>query len=155
MLLPGPEAQQLAIYTGCLLNGVRGGLIAGTIFVLPGLLVMISLSALYVTFGDTSLVNGLFLGLAPVVVAIIGQALIGLGRRSLTQPSLILLAVAAFGGRRIGPLERPHRGARAAARHGQHPGRSRRVLSGAALVSFGGAYAAITYVTQQAVSAWG
>jgi len=97
MLLPGPEAQQLATYTGWLLNGVRGGIIAGTLFVLPGLLVMIGLSALYVAFGDTSLVNGLFFGLAPAVVAVISQALIRLSRRSLNQPSLILLAVAAFG----------------------------------------------------------
>ena len=97
MLLPGPEAQQLATYTGWLLNGVRGGIIAGTLFVLPGLLVMIGLSALYVAFGDTSLVHGLFFGLAPAVVAIISQALIRLSRRSLSKPSLILLAVAAFG----------------------------------------------------------
>jgi len=89
MLLPGPEAQQLATYTGWLLNGVRGGIIAGTLFVLPGLLVMIGLPALYVAFGDTSLVNGLFFGLAPAVVAITGQALIRLSRRSLNQPSLI------------------------------------------------------------------
>lgn len=89
MLLPGPEAQQLATYTGWLLNGVRGGIIAGTLFVLPGLLVMIGLSALYVAFGDTSLVNGLFFGLAPAVVAITSQALIRLSRRSLNQPSLI------------------------------------------------------------------
>jgi chromate transporter len=58
---------------------------------------MIGLSALYVAFGDTSLVNGLFFGLAPAVVAVISQALIRLSRRSLNQPSLILLAVAAFG----------------------------------------------------------
>ena len=92
MLLPGPEAQQLATYTGWLLNGVRGGIIAGTLFVLPGLLVMIGLSALYVAFGDTSLVHGLFFGLAPAVVAIISQALIRLSRPSLSKPSLILLA---------------------------------------------------------------
>ena len=56
MLLPGPEAQQLAIYTGWLLNGVRGGLIAGILFVLPGMLALLALSAIYVGFGDTALV---------------------------------------------------------------------------------------------------
>src|SRR5215211_3734102 len=54
MLLPGPEAQQLAIYIGWLLNGVRGGLVAGTLFVLPGLVALLGLSAVYVGFGDTT-----------------------------------------------------------------------------------------------------
>ena len=62
MLLPGPEAQQLAIYIGWLLNGLRGGLIAGTLFVLPGALALLVLSAVYVGFGDTTAVDALFLG---------------------------------------------------------------------------------------------
>ena len=96
MLLPGPEAQQLAIYTGWLLNGRRGGLVAGTLFVLPGMLALLALSALYVAFGDTPLITGLFLGLAPAVIAIVVQALVRVSRRALTHPSLIVLAVAAF-----------------------------------------------------------
>ncbi len=96
MLLPGPEAQQLAIYTGWLLNGRRGGLAAGTLFVLPGMLALLALSALYVGFGDTPLITGLFLGLAPAVIAIVIQALVRVSRRALTHPSLIVLAVAAF-----------------------------------------------------------
>ncbi|MFP5282324.1 MAG: chromate efflux transporter [Actinomycetes bacterium] len=96
MLLPGPEAQQLAIYTGWLLNGVRGGLAAGSLFVLPGMLAMLALSALYVAFGNTTLLTGLFLGLAPAVIAIVVQAVVRVSRRSLTHPYLVGLAVLAF-----------------------------------------------------------
>ena len=66
-LLPGPEAQQLAIYTGWLLNGIRGGLIAGTLFVLPGAVTLLALSALYIGYGDTTVVLSLLAGLAPAV----------------------------------------------------------------------------------------
>ena len=86
MLLPGPEAQQLAIYTGWLLNGMRGGLIAGTLFVLPGMLALLALTVLYLAAGSTGLVTGLFAGLAPAVVAIVVQAVNRVGRRSLTHP---------------------------------------------------------------------
>ena len=96
MLLPGPEAQQLAIYTGWLLNGRRGGLVAGILFVLPGMLAMLGLSAIYVAYGDTPLVTGLFLGLAPAVIAIVIQAVVRVSRRALTHPALMGLAVAAF-----------------------------------------------------------
>jgi chromate transporter len=96
MLLPGPEAQQLAIYTGWLLNGVKGGLIAGVLFVLPGMLALLGLSAIYVGFGDSDFIDGLFLGLAPAVIAIVVQAVFRVSRRALTHPSLVLLAVAAF-----------------------------------------------------------
>jgi chromate transporter len=96
MLLPGPEAQQLAIYTGWLLNGTLGGLVAGILFVLPGLLAMLALSVLYVAQGDTTLVSGLFLGLAPAVLAIVVQAVLRIGTRSLRSRMLVLLAVAAF-----------------------------------------------------------
>ena len=74
MLLPGPEAQQLAIYTGWLLNGTRGGLIAGTLFVLPGLVALLLLSVIYVAFGDTVLVSSIFAGLAPAVIAIASKS---------------------------------------------------------------------------------
>ena len=66
-LLPGPEAQQLAIYIGWLLNGVRGGLIAGVLFVLPGVLALLGLSALYVGAGDTTIVTAVLAAVAPAV----------------------------------------------------------------------------------------
>jgi chromate transporter len=97
MLLPGPEAQQLAIYTGWLLNGARGGLIAGTLFVLPGMVTLLALSVLYVAFGNTTVVSAIFAGLAPAVIAIVVQAVYRVAKRSLTQPLLTALAVAAFG----------------------------------------------------------
>ena len=96
MLLPGPEAQQLAIYTGWLLNGTLGGLVAGILFVLPGLLAMLALSILYVAQGDTTFVTGLFLGLSPAVLAIVVQAVLRIGRRALRNRMLVLLAVTAF-----------------------------------------------------------
>jgi chromate transporter len=96
MLLPGPEAQQLAIYTGWLLNGLRGGLVAGTLFVLPGAVAVLVLSAVYVAFGTTTAVTAVFAGLAPAVLAIVAHAVIRVGRRALTHPALTALAVAAF-----------------------------------------------------------
>jgi chromate transporter len=96
MLLPGPEAQQLAIYTGWLLNGTRGGLVAGTLFVLPGVLTLLALSVLYVGWGEMTWVTGLLAGLAPAVSAIVAQAVWRVGRRSLTHPGHIALACAAF-----------------------------------------------------------
>ncbi|HEU4349203.1 MAG TPA: chromate efflux transporter [Actinoplanes sp.] len=95
MLLPGPEAQQLAIYIGWLLNGLRGGLVAGTLFVLPGAVALLALSALYVGLGDTKVVTALFAGLAPAVVAIVVQAVWRVGKRALTNPALIAFAVMA------------------------------------------------------------
>jgi chromate transporter len=80
MLLPGPEAQQLATYIGWLLNGTRGALAAGTLFVLPGALVLLALSAAYVAFGETTAVTAVFAGLAPAVVAIVAQAVVRVGR---------------------------------------------------------------------------
>ena len=96
MLLPGPEAQQLAIYIGWLLNGIPGGLIAGTLFVLPGALALLALSAVYVGYGDTAVVDALFLGLAPAVIAIVVQAVVRVSQRSLNAPGLVGLAVVAF-----------------------------------------------------------
>ncbi|KRE52972.1 chromate efflux transporter [Phycicoccus sp. Soil748] len=95
-LLPGPEAQQLAIYVGWLLNGVRGGLAAGTLFVLPGVAALLVLSALYVAAGDTLLVTALFAGLAPAVLAIVAQAVVRVGGRALGHPALVAVAVGAF-----------------------------------------------------------
>jgi chromate transporter len=96
MLLPGPEAQQLAIYTGWLLNGWAGGVIAGVLFVLPGMLALLALSWVYVSQGDTVLVEALFLGLAPAVLAIVVQAVVRVGGRVLRHRALWLIALASF-----------------------------------------------------------
>ena len=96
MLLPGPEAQQLAVYVGWLLNGTAGGLIAGVLFVLPGLVALLALSAAYVGLGDAGLVAALFAGLAPAVLAIVTQAVIRVAGRALHHRALIGLAVGAF-----------------------------------------------------------
>jgi chromate transporter len=95
-LLPGPEAQQLAIYVGWLLNGVRGGLVAGILFVLPGVVALLGLSALYVGAGDTTLVTAVLAAIAPAVLAIVAQAVVRVGGRALGHPALVALAVAAF-----------------------------------------------------------
>ncbi|MEQ7129167.1 chromate efflux transporter [Actinopolymorpha sp. B11F2] len=96
MLLPGPEAQQLAIYIGWLLNGIRGGLVAGTLFVLPGVVALLVLSGIYVAYGDTAAVTAIFAGLAPAVLAVVAQAVWRVGRRSLGHPALVAIAIAAF-----------------------------------------------------------
>lgn len=95
-LLPGPEAQQLAIYVGWLLNGIRGGLLAGTLFVLPGVVALLGLSFLYVELGDMDLVGAVFAGVASAVLAIVAQAVVRVGKKALGHPALIALAVAAF-----------------------------------------------------------
>ena len=96
MMLPAPEATQLAIYVGWLLNGAAGGLIAGVLFVLPGLVALLALSAAYVGLGDTALLTALFAGLAPAVLAIVTQAVIRVAGRALHHRALIALAVGAF-----------------------------------------------------------
>ena len=220
-LLPGPEAQQLSIYVGWLLNGTRGALVAGTLFVLPGAVSLLVLSAVYVAFGDTSPVEAVFAGLAPAVVAIVVQALLRVGRRGLTRPALVAIAVAAFLaltflavpfpavvaaaaalGWLLGRLRPAHTGAGSAPEDGDHPPplvsddalhterpsgvRAVRTLavglllwaapvllaavllgsssvlvdqgvffSGAAVVTFGGAYAVLAFVAQQAVTVYG
>ena len=96
MMLPGPEAQQLATYVGWRLHGVAGGLVAGCLFVLPGALVLWVLSYVAAAHGDLGLVAALFDGVQPVVVGIIAVALWRIGRRTLRDPLRIGLAVAAF-----------------------------------------------------------
>ncbi|RBY85459.1 chromate efflux transporter [Blastococcus sp. TF02A-30] len=218
MLLPGPEAQQLATYVGWLLHGTRGGLVAGGFFVLPGVVALLVLSAVYVGYGDTLAVTALFAGLAPAVLAIVAQAVGRVGKRALTDPALVALAVAAFlaltllavpfpvvvlGAGAVGWLLGRHRPAAVAepatddgpppvipddALHAERPSgrRTLRVLvtglvawgvpiavaalltgtgsvfteqglffSGAAVVTFGGAYAVLAYVAQQAVQVYG
>jgi chromate transporter len=219
-LLPGPEAQQLATYVGWLLNGVKGALVAGILFILPGVVALLVLSGVYVAFGDTTLVESLFLGLAPAVIAIVLQAVIRVGKKGLGHPALVALAVASFValtffsvpfpavvglsalagwvlGRHIPNLTKPPK---AAADDGPPPlisddqlhterpsgrratwtlvvglviwfapvaivaalfGRSSIFVdqgvffSGAAVVTFGGAYAVLAYVAQQAVNVYG
>jgi chromate transporter len=96
MLLPGPEAQQLAVYIGWLLNGLRGGLVAGILFVLPGMVALLALSAIYVAWGDATAVTAIFAGLAPAVVAVVAQAVLRVGSRALGHPALVAIAVGAF-----------------------------------------------------------
>jgi putative chromate ion transporter len=96
MLLPGPEAQQLATYIGWLLHGVRGGIVAGLLFVLPGLAVILGLSTLYALYQETSLVAGLFFGLKAAVLAIVVEAVIRIGKRALKSGFHRGLAAAAF-----------------------------------------------------------
>lgn len=221
MLLPGPEAQQLAVYVGWLLNGVRGGLIAGVLFVLPGAVALLALSAVYVTFGETALISALFVGLAAAVLAIVAQAVIKVAKRALHHPILVAMAVAAFAALTIfgvpfpvviaaaafigWALGRARPGLMAApakkitadgaeplisddALHHAQPSWRRGLLvlvlgvllwlapvgvafaltgpqsvftqqglffSGSALVTFGGAYAVLAYVAQQAVATYG
>jgi chromate transporter len=96
MLLPGPEAQQLATYIGWLLHGTRGGLIAGTLFVLPGLAVILSLSTAYALFSDTDWLTSLFFGVKAAILAVVVEALIRVGRRALKTRALQTIAAAAF-----------------------------------------------------------
>jgi chromate transporter len=96
MLLPGPEAHQLAIYVGWLLNGLRGGLVAGVLFVAPGMLALLALSALYVGYGNTGAIAALFTGLGAAVVAIVAQAVVRVGKRALHHRLLVGIAGAAF-----------------------------------------------------------
>jgi chromate transporter len=221
-LLPGPEAQQLAIYIGWLLNGVRGGLTAGILFVLPGVVALLGLSAIYVSSGDSEAVTALFTGLGAAVLAIVLQAVARLGGRALGHPALVALAVGAFAALALfgvgfpvviavaavvgwglgrwapdsvrsrghaasgndGPAplipddalhaERPSRRhatrilavglvawgvpvAMTLALTGRHSVLSEQSLffSGAALVTFGGAYAVLAYVAQKAVEVYG
>jgi chromate transporter len=95
-LLPGPEAQQLAIYLGWLLNGTVGGLVAGTLFVLPGYVALMILSAIYAQWGATTAVTAIFAGLGPAVLAIVTQAVWRIGKRSLRNRFLVGVAVGAF-----------------------------------------------------------
>lgn len=219
-LLPGPEAQQLATYVGWLLNGVKGALIAGILFILPGVVALLALSGIYVAFGETTLVEAVFLGLAPAVIAIVIQAVIRVGKKGLGHPALVGLAVASFValtvfampfpavvgaaaligwglGRAIPNLITPKKSAdddgpppliSDDALHSERPSGRRATtilvvglflwaapvviaallfgrssifvdqgvfFSGAAVVTFGGAYAVLAYVAQQAVNVYG
>jgi chromate transporter len=96
MLLPGPEAQQLATYIGWRLRGWQGALIAGWLFVIPGALIVLSLSWLYVSYGELPLVAAAFDGVKCAVVALVAEALVKVGKRALKTNTAIWIAVAAF-----------------------------------------------------------
>ncbi|OHV81874.1 chromate efflux transporter [Ensifer sp. LCM 4579] len=96
MLLPGPEAQQLAVYIGWLLHRTAGGLVAGTLFVLPGFLAILGLSYIYAAFGNVTVVEGLFFGLKAAVLAVVVHAVFRIGGRALKNRLMIGIAAAAF-----------------------------------------------------------
>jgi chromate transporter len=201
MLLPGPEAQKLATYVGWLLHGVRGGLAAGILFVLPGAFVMLAVSLLYVLGSGIPAVDGALYGIKAAVLTIVVEALIRIGRRSLKSRTAIVISAAAFVG--IFFLDLPFplivavaaaagyfllSGGPAVAPSTPHPGRWRQfglalgvgavlwwapVLAAATLfgpghvlvdigvffsklatVSFGGAYALLSYMAQEAVETY-
>ena len=204
MLLPGPEAQQLATYVGWLLHGVKGGLIAGALFVLPGALVVLALSWLYLAHGSASLVEAAFFGVRAAVVAFVIEALIRISKRALNTRAdywiavlsfaaltlfavpfpLIIITAAAVGAfflkRRAPPVDQPAQvsqpstaqSLQAAALWGfawiaplagaiallgpDHVlSRVGALFGKLAVVTFGGAYAVLSYLRQQAVEVEG
>jgi chromate transporter len=96
MLLPGPEAQQLATYIGWLLHRTAGGIMAGGLFILPGIIAIMGLSYIYAAFGNVSYVEALFFGLKAAVLAIVIQAVVRVGKRALRNRIMIALAAIAF-----------------------------------------------------------
>src|ERR687893_240353 len=118
MLLPGPEAQQVATYIGWRLHGTLGGIVAGSFFVIPSIFVLLLLSYLAVAHSDVPAIRGLLYGVQPVVIAIVVEAVMRIGKRALGHPALWAFAVAAF-------------------------------------VTFGGAYAVLSYISDVAVNDYG
>jgi chromate transporter len=96
MLLPGPEALQLAIFLGWKMHGVRGGLVAGMGFILPAIALLFALSIVYVFYGTLPWLTGVLLGLKAAVIALVAQALVRIGRRALDRPLHVALALGAF-----------------------------------------------------------
>jgi len=96
MLLPGPEAQQLATYIGWLMHGVRGALVAGLLFILPGIIAIMALSWVYAIWGDVGFVSALFFGLKAAVLAIVLQAVVRVGKRALKNSAMQTIAAASF-----------------------------------------------------------
>src|SRR5439155_27197438 len=96
MLLPGPEAQQLATYIGWLMHRTLGGIMAGGLFVLPGIISIMALSYAYAGWGNVPIIVALFFGLKAAVLAIVIEAVVRIGKRSLKNRALIGLAAAAF-----------------------------------------------------------
>jgi len=96
MMLPGPEAQQLAIYVGWLMHRTWGGIVAGVFFVLPSIFILLALSYVYAAYGNTTPVAGLLAGFKPVVVAIVVEAVLRIGKRALVGRAHALIAAASF-----------------------------------------------------------
>src|ERR1700733_6947854 len=96
MVLPGPEAQQLATYIGWTLHGKRGGVVAGTLFVLPSMFIILGLSIIYVRFGALPWIAAMFAGMKPAVIALVVVALLKVAKRSLRSPVQLVVAAAAF-----------------------------------------------------------
>ena len=96
MLLPGPEAQQLATYIGWLLHRTAGGIMAGGLFILPGIIAIMGLSYIYAAYGNVGFVEALFFGLKAAVLAIVIQAVVRVGKRALRNRIMIALAAIAF-----------------------------------------------------------
>src|ERR671927_1159809 len=96
MLLPGPEAQQVATYIGWRLHGTMGGVIAGSFFVIPSIFVLLLLSYLAVAYSDVPAINGLLYGVQPVVIAIVVEAVMRIGKRTLNHSLLVAFAVVSF-----------------------------------------------------------
>src|SRR6187549_1631736 len=96
MLLPGPEAQQLATYVGWLMHRTAGGLMAGGLFILPGAVCIMGLSYVYAAFGHVSFVEALFFGLKAAVLAIVVEAVVRVGKRALRNSVMISIAAIAF-----------------------------------------------------------
>src|SRR5438876_1964939 len=96
MLLPGPDAQQLAIYLGWLLHQTRGGIVAGALFVIPSIFILLALSYIYVAYGHVPSIAAIFYGLKPAVLAIVGAAVIRIGSKALKNAVMWAIAMAAF-----------------------------------------------------------
>jgi len=96
MMLPGPEAQQLAIYIGWLMHRTKGGLVAGSLFVLPGFIAILALSYLYAVLGNVGAVEGLFFGLKAAVLAVVLNAVVRIGKRALKNWIMLGIASAAL-----------------------------------------------------------
>jgi len=98
MMLPGPEAQQLAVYIGWLMHRTWGGIVAGAFFVIPSIFILLLLSYVYAAYGNTAVVSGLLSGFKPVVVAIVVEAVIKIGGRALKRRAHLVIAASAFAG---------------------------------------------------------
>lgn len=96
MLLPGPEAQQLATYIGWLLRGPTGGLFAGALFIVPGFVSIMALSVLFAAYGDLTWVTGLFFGISAAVVAVVASAVVRIGRRVIKNRTMLAVAISSF-----------------------------------------------------------
>ena len=133
MLLPGPEATQLAVYIGWLMHRTRGGIMAGVLFVLPSLLLLIALSWIYLAYGNLPVVAGILYGIKPAVVAIVLAAAWRIGTRTLRNPAMIAIAVAAFLAIAVArPALPAHRAGRGSHRPGRRPRLARRCSRSAA-----------------------